>query len=541
MEEEGRRSTSDFDPARGEERGAEPASEGRPGLGAARGRDTDRSPHRHTGTRTRVRLNAQAPTLAPRQLSPDARLPRGRRGRTGPPQTHPQPTGPHGPAWATATKPLSSTPRGATFPPHTPPRDQARRAAAAAAAGTPFKPQLPPARRAALPPGTPRPPRGPCAPGCPTVRRGPAARPRVGQTRSERDGTASGRGGGSEPAERGPSTAGPAAAAPLPRETPHKGPGGRSGGDRAREPNRRESHCTQPGAVPPRPRHRADPKPTDTPGSPRRRQPTRERTEADADANRRRPPRGSGPQRPTTRQTRPTARSPKIRSPPPESEAKPRGSRTLESPAEGEGGVGGLPRSPPAVGTLPWKGGTRRQPQTPESTRHAPHATRPRRESGRDVDAHGRDAHATEGTGETGRRVGPGAHRRPSKPTRPATTPRGEGGYRARGRVHGPSPATCHQKPNLPHKLRTAAGRQSPVPRDPSSYSERGGAGRGRRESKRCAQKAEVRAGTRGDHPGEAGDHGQRPGELTALHPCLPPAPGSLPLSCLSLLTSHFL
>lgn len=107
--------------------------------------------------------------------------------------------------------------------------------------------------------------------------------------------------------------------------------------------------------------------------------------------------------------------------------------------------------------------------------------------------------------GETGWRVGPGAHRRPSKPTRPATTPRAVRGVPRTRACARPFPATCHQKTqSLPQAPHTAAGRQSPVPRDPSSYSERGGAGRGRRESKRCAQKAEVRAGSRGDHPGEA-------------------------------------
>lgn len=285
--------------------------------------------------------------MAPRQLSPDARLPRGRRGRTGPRADAPSANRPHGPAWATATKAsFSSTPRGASFPPHTPPRDQARRAAAAAAAGTPFKPQLPPARRAALPPRHPATAPGPVRARLPPpLRRGPAARPRVGQTRSERERNAGGRGGGANRQNEDRRRQGRPQRHP-PRETPHKGPGGRSGGDRAREPSRRESHCTQPGAVPPRPRHRADPKPTDNPREP-------EETPADARENRgrrrRQPTKTPAWQRVPTSDDAPDAadrRFPQIRSPPPRARPTPRFTDPREPRGGGRGG-----RTAPAIST----------------------------------------------------------------------------------------------------------------------------------------------------------------------------------------------
>lgn len=441
--------------------------------------------------------------MAPRQLSPDARLPRGRRGRTGPRADAPSANRPHGPAWATATKAsFSSTPRGASFPPHTPPRDQARRAATAAAAGTPFKPQLPPARRAALPPRHPATAPGPVRARLPPpLRRGPAARPRVGQTRSERERNAGGRGGGANRQNEDRRRQGGPQRHP-PRETPHKGPGGRSGGDRAREPSRRESHCTQPGAVPPRPRHRADPKPTDNPREP-------EETPADARANRgrrrRQPTKTPAWQRVPTSDDAPDAadrRFPQIRSPPPRARPTPRFTDPREPRGGGRGG-----RTAPAIstgrGNAAVEGGD--EAATADAREHAARTTRdttsPREWPGRGRAWEGRTRDGGHGGNGGGWDREPSAALpNPPVPRRPLAV-RGVPRTRACAR---PFPATCHQKPNLPHKLRTAAGRQSPVPRDPSSYSERGGAGRGRRESKRCAQKAEVRAGSRGDHPGEA-------------------------------------
>lgn len=292
-------------------------------------------PHRdaHTGSTQRPGAHLGTPAAFPRR-TPSQRT----AGPDGPPADAPSADRPHGPAWATATKPLSSTPRGATFPPHTPPRDQARRAAAAAAAGTPFKPQLPPARRAAPSPRHPATAPGPVHARLPPREEGPGstAAGRPDEERERQDRRRGGEVGANRQNEDRRRQGRPQRHPP--RETPHKGPGGRSGGDRAREPNRRESHCTQPGAVPPRPRHRADPKPTDTPGSPRRRQPTRERTEADADANRRRSPPGSGS--PTSDDAPDAAdrRFPQIRSPPPRARPNPAVHGPSRAPRRGKGG-----------------------------------------------------------------------------------------------------------------------------------------------------------------------------------------------------------
>lgn len=382
-------------------------------------------PHRdaHTGSTQRPGAHLGTPAAFPRR-TPSQRT----AGPDGPPADAPSADRPHGPAWATATKPLSSTPRGATFPPHTPPRDQARRAAAAAAAGTPFKPQLPPARRAAPSPRHPATAPGPVHARLPPREEGPGstAAGRPDEERERQDRRRGGEVGANRQNEDRRRQGRPQRQPPAGDASQGTGrPLGRRPGTRAKPAGitlhpTRSSPATP--AAPSRPETNGHPRePEETPTDARenrgrrRRQPTKIPAWQRVPNVRRRAGRGRPPVPPNKKSA-------------PESEAKPRGSRTLESPAEGEGGVGGIPRSPPAVGTLPWKGGTRRQPQTPESTRHAPHATRPRRESGRDVGARRRDAHATEGTGETGRRVGPGAHRRPSKPTRPATTPRGEGG-----------------------------------------------------------------------------------------------------------------
>lgn len=183
--------------------------------GSEGGRDTDRSPHRHTGTRTRVRLNAQAPTLAPRQLPPTHAFPEdGGAGQAPRRRTLSQQT--HRPAGATATKPLSSTPRGATFPPHA----ASKRPGETRRRGRGGRDALQTAT-SSRPPGGPSPRHPATATGhvrarLPPVGRGPAARPRgrPDEEQERQDRRRAGR--GSEPAERGPSTAGPATAA-----TPH--------------------------------------------------------------------------------------------------------------------------------------------------------------------------------------------------------------------------------------------------------------------------------------------------------------------------------
>ncbi|XP_063126957.1 serine/arginine repetitive matrix protein 1-like [Rattus norvegicus] len=431
----------------------------------------------------------------------DAHTEDGGAGRA-PAQTHPQPTGPTDRRGRQPLKPLSPLRLAGRLSPRT--RLQETRRDAPPRPRRPGRPSnrnfLPPAGRP-FPPGTPRPPRDPCAPGCPPVRRGPAARPRVGQTRSERERNAGGRGGGANRQNEDRRRQGGPQRHP-PRETPHKGPGGRSGGDRAREPSRRESHCTQPGAVPPRPRHRADPKPTDNPREP-------EETPADARENRgrrrRQPTKTPAWQRVPTSDDAPDAadrRFPQIRSPPPRARPTPRFTDPREPRGGGRGG-----RTAPAIstgrGNAAVEGGD--EAATADAREHAARTTRdttsPREWPGRGRAWEGRTRDGGHGGNGGGwDREPTAALPNPPVPRRPLAV-RGVPRTRACAR---PFPATCHQKPNLPHKLRTAAGRQSPVPRDPSSYSERGGAGRGRRESKRCAQKAEVRAGSRGDHPGEA-------------------------------------
>lgn len=123
----------------------------------------------------------------------------------------------------------------------------------------------------------------------------------------------------------------------------------------------------------------------------------------------------------------------------------------------------------------------------PESTPHASRAAQPRRGSGQDADARGRDARdgrhgrGTGGTGGTG------------SPPPPFRSPSRSDSLGVSGEV----PRTRARARSFPHRHHQstqssgAHGRTtSSAPRNPSPNSERGGAGRGRRESKRFAQKA---------------------------------------------------
>lgn len=265
-------------------------------------------PHRdaHTGSTQRPGAHLGTPAAFPRR-TPSQRT----AGPDGPPADAPSADRPHGPAWATATKPLSSTPRGATFPPHTPPRDQARRAAAAAAAGTPFKPQLPPARRAAPSPRHPATAPGPVHARLPPREEGPGstAAGRPDEERERQDRRWAGRW------ER------------TGRTRTVDGRAGRSGTPRGRRLTRdREAaraatgHASQTGGNhtapnPEQSRHARGTEPTRNQRTPpgargdanrREREPRQTPTPTDED-----PRLAAGPQRPTTRRTRPTAGSPK--------------------------------------------------------------------------------------------------------------------------------------------------------------------------------------------------------------------------------------
>lgn len=124
---EERRSTGDFNLAReGNRGGLSPRKTVRP---RGEGKDTDRSPHRHTGTRTRVHLTARAPTLAPQQ-APKRTSPQRTTGPDGPPDA-PRPTDRHRrdnqtPLFLTLAG--RSSPRTQPPRPHkTPPRPRGRR------------------------------------------------------------------------------------------------------------------------------------------------------------------------------------------------------------------------------------------------------------------------------------------------------------------------------------------------------------------------------------------------------------------------------
>lgn len=331
-------------------------SEGRPGLGAARGGETPTgaptaTPGRAHGFDSTPRRPPWHPGSFPRRTPSQ---------RTAGPDRPPADAPPaNRPTDRQGRRPLSLFPlhlAGRLSPRTQPPEDQARRAAAAAEAGTPFKPQLPPARRAALPPGTPRPPRGTCAPGYPPWGGARQHGRGVGQTSSKRDRTAGGRGGGANRQNEGRRRQG----RPQ-RQPPTRG----RRLTRDREAARAATgHASQTGENhtapnPEQSRHARSTEPTRNQRTPpgargdasrREREPKRTPTPTDEDPRvaacpyvRRRAGRGRPPVPP--RRVRPRERG------------QPRGSRTLESPAEGEGGVVRLPRSPPAVGTLPWEGG----------------------------------------------------------------------------------------------------------------------------------------------------------------------------------------
>lgn len=275
---------------------------------------------------------------------------------------------------------------------------------------------------------------------------------------------------------------------PLPEGGPHKGPRDRSGVGPVRAREAKPAGITLHHS-PEQSHHTCSAEPTrntTAPREPEEATPTRERDRCrHTDAYRRRPPSGSGSPRPTSRRTRPTAVLPQ-NGPVPESEINQRQTRTLSTPRRGRR----TPAISPAVGTLPREGGARRHNHTAREAHSTHHARR--RPASRERPkswTRARGTHATEGTGEAREDGwGPGSPPSPTHtPSRTAALRRG-GKYRARGGVHGAlSPATTTQPE--PHGSAATAGRQTgSAPRDPSPNSERGGAGRGRRESKRCAR-----------------------------------------------------
>nr|XP_034350627.1 collagen alpha-1(I) chain-like [Arvicanthis niloticus] len=247
--------------------------------------------------------------------------------------------------------------------------------------------------------------------------------------------------------------------------------------------NRRESHCT----LPEQSRHHAHgTEPTQdrrAPGSPGRHQHERDR-DGHTDADRQRPSSGSGSRRPTTRRTRPTTVPPKTSAP--EGAIKSRKTRALPDTEEGEE----IPRFPPVVGTLPRKGERGDHRTAREHTRHAPHArcTPGRGRGTRRERARAKGTHAADGTG--GR--GDGWDREPTAaiPTlRPTATLGVRGVPRTRASAR-PFPRHHHHNQKNPTPAQRDGRTTSSAPRDPSSNSERGGAGRGRRENGRCAHEA---------------------------------------------------
>ena len=361
-------------------------------------------------------------------------------------------------------------------------------------AGTPSKPQLlPPAEPTFLPLGPPKTPVTARTRTCPAAPHagGPTARPRVSQRRGGERGKKTGcgeRGGGNDTAERGPATTaraaetGPSRKGVLTRDRETARASDRSG--HARQ-NRRESHCTTPLSSPTTPAAPSRPETRRPPGSPRRRHRHERETDADTPMPTDEDPRAAvGPhvrrragrgQQPFSHRTVPSPRARSI--------------NARHGPSRPRGGEGGLPRF-----RQPWercrgKGGARRHNHTAREAHSTHHARR--RPASRERPkswTRARGTHATEGTGEAREDGwGPGSPPSPTHtPSRTAALRRG-GKYRARGGVHGAlSPATTTQPE--PHGSAATAGRQTgSAPRDPSPNSERGGAGRGRRESKRCA------------------------------------------------------
>lgn len=276
---------------------------------------------------------------------------------------------------------------------------------------------------------------------------------------------------------------------PLPEGGPHKGPRDRSGVGPVRAREAKPAGITLHHS-PEQSHHTCSAEPTrntTAPREPEEATPTRERDRCrHTDAYRRRPPSGSGSPRPTSRRTRPTAVLPQ-NGPVPESEINQRQTRTLSTPRRGRR----TPAISPAVGTLPREGGGRGDTTT-QPEKHTARTTRgagPRRGSGqsRGREREGRTRRkARVRHGKTG--GDPGAHRRLPTP-RPARRPSGgEESTAHAGVCTEPSPQPPTTQPE-PHGSAATAGRQTgSAPRDPSPNSERGGAGRGRRESKRCAR-----------------------------------------------------
>lgn len=295
-------------------------------------------------------------------------------------------------------------------------------------------------------------------------------------------------GRGDDTAERGPATTaraaetGPSRKGVLTRDRETARASDRSG--HARQ-NRRESHCTTPLSSPTTPAAPSRPETRRPPGSPRRRHRHERETDADTPMPTDEDPRAAvGPhvrrragrgQQPFSHRTVPSPRARSI--------------NARHGPSRPRGGEGGLPRF-----RQPWercrgKGGARRHNHTAREAHSTHHARR--RPASRERPkswTRARGTHATEGTGDAREDGwGPGSPPSPTHtPSRTAALRRG-GKYRARGGVHGAlSPATTTQPE--PHGSAATAGRQTgSAPRDPSPNSERGGAGRGRRESKRCA------------------------------------------------------
>lgn len=167
--------------------------------------------------------------------------------------------------------------------------------------------------------------------------------------------------------------------------------------------------------------------------------PSRERTAADTGASRRRPSSGSGSRRPTTRRTRPNRRSPKRVGP--RERGLPRETRTLRDPEEGRR----APANPPAVGTLPWKGGRGDNRTSPRahSTHHARHARAPGEAETWTRPGAGRTRRKARG------RTGGGWDREPTAALLASPTSRGNprvsGGVPRTRACARPFPTTCHQ------------------------------------------------------------------------------------------------
>lgn len=255
-------------------------------------------------------------------------------------------------------------------------------------------------------------------------------------------------------------------------------------GDQATRGKRAGITPHTPCAVPPRTPAAAEPtRNQQLPGKPKK-APTRGRTRcAHTDADRRRPSSGSGSRRPTTRRTRPTAGLPQRDVRPPRARPVPRDTDPSLAPRRGRG----LPRS-----HQPWE---RHRGRGSEAT-----TAQVREHTARN---HERDARAAVAAPRRGReqegrtrrkareRTGDEWDREPTaKPFRFPShrDPR----WKGRRAAHAGMCTALPQPPTTattdPHSSGTGGRTTSSAPRDPSPNSERGGAGRCRDESKRCAQ-----------------------------------------------------